>query len=199
MFNHDFVDNKEAVKDASGRILNSDIVFIVRDGVTYSIMGEQLKTTNGWAYYQDNQYTQGSPLVSSTSKTQLTINGLGANTNREYLGSFYDHWVNDKILCQNVGDCFIVRLDWKVQSSANNELFDIIFDIGTDETPIPVIQQTHSFRKGDNGIQRYSKTVSLFCLDTFKQNGCRIFIDTSDSGATLNIFDIAIKIERTFI
>lgn len=188
----------EKLKDLGERLFNDDQVLVVRGDDVYKAIGERLKSTNGWAYYQDSTYTSANPLVSNNAKTQILIDGLGSATNTEYLGRFKDHWVGNKILTENVADNYLIRLDWKVRSAANNVLFDVVFDIG-DESENIILEQTHSFRKGDGGVQRYSKTVTLFALETFKQNGCKVYIDTTDSGANIDIFDMAIKIERTYI
>ncbi|MAI17152.1 MAG: hypothetical protein CBC71_06330 [Rhodobacteraceae bacterium TMED111] len=153
----------------------------------------------GWAYYQDDQYTEGSPLSVDNARVQVTINGNGGSTETRFLPDFGDLWdtANNKINMETVGDAFLIRFDYKGKAATNNAYFDVQLDIG-DGSPIVISQETKRFLKGTNKEQIFSDTISGFALETFISNGCKIYIDSTDDGADLEFYDFGIKIERTY-
>jgi hypothetical protein len=154
----------------------------------------------GWGVYDDSTYTSGSPLSVASARVQLTIDGLGGATNTDYLPEGVTEFWNttsNTIVAQRLGDAFDVRLGFKATSSAANSYFDIEFDIGNG-SPTIIAGQTKIAPKGIGVETQYTVDIPVYALGTFLSNGCKIYIDTTDSGFTLSIYDITILIKRDY-
>lgn len=154
----------------------------------------------GWGNYADTLYTVGSPLVIANTKTQITCNSLGSDTNTDYLPesvtTFWDA-VNNKIVAENVGDGFDTRISFKAKSSAKDSLFDVTFEIG-DPSGIIIAGQTLICPKTALLETRYVLDIPIYALATFIANGCKIFIDTTIDGTTLSVYDIGVYVKRDY-
>jgi hypothetical protein len=151
-----------------------------------------LKT--GWAYYQDAQYTVGSPLAPNAStRTRLTNDGLGSNTETGQLPSgvsaFWDV-ATDKLIGVVNGDSYDLTVDVPTQT----ESILIELDIGDGSPDIPIVSRTVSF--GESGIRKVSIGFPYFSLATFVANGGKLFVTTS--AASFEIYDIALLIKRDY-
>lgn len=183
-------DTGAAVTDGDTHLVNSNAI--------YDFVVAKIRSKVGWAIYQDSQYTVGAPLTSNSAKTQLTINGLGASTNKTYLPTgITDFWstVDNKILADQLGDAYDIRLDFKANPTTASDYAQVIFDIG-DGGPIPVVSRTITFAKA--GESSFSIGFPLSALNDFITNGCKIYFDTSGSGDSINIYDISLFIKRDF-
>lgn len=152
----------------------------------------------GWGMYDDSTHTLASPLAVNNSRVQLTIDGLGPTTETAYLPSTGDLWdtTNNKITLNAVGDSFDLRVDFKAKANSNNGYFDLQFDIG-DGSPVTIVEKTLSIVKGINTEQRFSETISGFSLATFISNGGRLYVDTTNDGINLDVYDLAVIIKKT--
>lgn len=153
----------------------------------------------GWGYYQDNDYTSGSPLAINNARTQITINGEGGSTVTSQLPDYGHVWdtTNDKILMENVGDAYTFRFDWKGTTSTANAFFNLNLDIGSG-SPINIVTSTFNFLKGTGVEQIFSTTISAFALATHIANGGKLYLDTSVDPCNCNFYDFGIKVERTY-
>ena len=155
-----------------------------------------LKT--GWGYYQDAQYTVGSPLAPNAStRTRLTNDGLGSNTETGQLPSgvsaFWDV-ATDKLIGVVNGDSYDIRIDLTVDVPTQTESILIELDIGDGSPDIPIVSRTVSF--GESGIRKVSIGFPYFSLATFVANGGKLFVTTS--AASFEIYDIALLIKRDY-
>ena len=176
----------------------NDTEFSAAD-VEYAIKAGLNQKKLGWGYYNDNQYTEASPLAVNNARVQVPINGLGLTTEKGFLppdGELWDAVTND-ILMDTIGQGFNFRLDWKAKSADQNAYYDMELDIG-DGASIVIIGKTIPMIKGVNIAERFSETISGFALANFVANGARIFLDSTADGSNISIYDIGIKVERTF-
>lgn len=152
----------------------------------------------GWAYYDDSTYTSGSPLTSNNAKTQILIDGVGGDTVTSQLPSgvtaLWDA-ASDSITGVSEGDSLLVRLDITCAPASVNDFAELVFDIGSG-SPIEIGRDTIRFSK--TGSTRFLRTYDLFCGSTFAANGCKIYFDTSVSGDSIDIYDLGVKITRTY-
>jgi hypothetical protein len=171
---------------------DTNVIEIVQQGAQ-GIAGHR---GNGWANYVDTQYTSGSPLIVNNARVQLTCNGLGAATNKEYLpAGVEDFWTDNKIYLGGVGDSGDLRINFTALPQAN-AFFDIELDIGTD-TPNIIAVETENVPKG-NVETKFTIAFPIFSLDTFIANGCKIYINTTDSDKRVDIYNISIFIKRDY-
>ena len=168
------------------------------DGTNWKVLYPSVYT--GWAQYTDGEYTSGSPLSVNNSKVQITVNPtIGAGSKIEtYLpsgvGEFWDS-TNNRLIAQKEGDAYTVRLNFTGDPAGISDFGQIIFDIGDGAPDIPIATRTVSFAKAT--ATTVSTTTSLFSLSTFVENGCKIYFDTSDSGDSVDLYDISVVITRT--
>lgn len=152
---------------------------------------------SGWGYYQDNTYTESSPLVINNARVALSIDGAWSNTETWYLPNTGGLWdiTNDEITLDAVGDSFIFRLDWKAKAGSNNSFYDIELDIW-DWSTIDIIEDTMQMVKWVNAEQRFSRTYPWFSLTTFISNGWKLYFDTREDVVNLSVYDIWIVIKK---
>ena len=151
----------------------------------------------GWATYSDSTYTSGSALTSNNAKTQITIDGLGSGSNSTYLPEgvtqLWDSTTN-KIIADQVGDAYDIRLDFKADPSTASDYAEFILDIGDGAPDIPIVTRTVTFAK--TGASSISIGFPIFSLATFIANGGKLYFDTSGSGDNIDIYDITLFIKR---
>lgn len=154
---------------------------------------------SGWVNVADSQYTAGSPLViSSGVRTQLTINGLGATTNRAFAdGMPSDVWSDNKFKPSDIGECYNLRLTCTITQTTSGTGSYATFeaDIGTDGSPFIAATESVSLLKGQGVATQMTISAPFFTLDTFGRNGARLYITPS---VDVSIYGLAIFIQRTF-
>lgn len=150
----------------------------------------------GWIYYEDTQYTQGSPFVVNAGVTATLPNNAGVidSTSAPTDGSsFYNGSV---ITPNNVGDAYTISIRMNASSSSNDGSFLLEIDIGDGVTPIIIIGDTRRLIKGAGQTQRITFDFTFFTKETFIANSGTVKV-TSITGNT-SISDIGYMIQRTF-
>lgn len=153
----------------------------------------------GWINVADGQYTSGAPLaISAGVKTQITIDGNGAATNREYAnGMQSDAWSDNKFKPSDVGECYNLRLTATITqaSSGSGHFATFDADIGTDGSPNIAVSQPVPLVKGQGNPTILSIAAPFFTLQAFGLRGARLFITPS---VDVTMHGAEIFIQRTF-
>lgn len=160
-----------------------------------SIYSQPLYRPYGWGYYADGLSTP--TITIGTTYTQITIDKLGATTNRNFLPTDYlnaDLWITNKIVPQKIGDDYDGRLDLTITDKTGSpNAIECIIDIsgstaGTNKVFTGWVQAI--------GTVPYDQTLILdfFSLATFVTNGGKLYMRT-DTG-TVTIGKRNIKITR---
>ena len=153
----------------------------------------------GWVNIADSQYTQGSPLaITANTKTQVTVNGLGAATNREYADGLHPTvWDANRFKPFARGEAYNIRLTFTMAqaTSGTGHYISVDADIGTDVLPFIAASQSVPLLKGQGVPTLVTVAIPFFCLDTFGQNGARLFLTPS---VDITAWGFAIFIQRTF-
>ncbi len=153
----------------------------------------------GWAQYNDDQYTSGSPLVITAGST-VTLTNNGATSIKTHLPDgitdLYDT-VTNKITPENIGDTYLLRIDFTTFTNSNNGLAELDLDIGGSQGVI--LRRLINFPRGTGlaNAREYSSTSLVFTLDTFVANGGELKI-VGINGIT-SVFDISFLISRASI
>lgn len=151
----------------------------------------------GWAVYSDDNYTSGSPQ-SLTASTDNVLYNDGASVIDDHIpndiGALYQNGGNPRILSNNVGDAFQLRINFTAKISNANGYATIKFDIGDGITPEIISSNELVFPKGNDVYHDFSVTTAIYTLDTFVANGMRILISPSD---TMSVYGASYLIERT--
>jgi hypothetical protein len=155
----------------------------------------------GWEVSFDGTYTSGSPFaIPASTRTLMPCDGLGSNSNNTYLPSdVTELWDTtlDKIVSDNVGNAFEVRVQFIADPGAISASFDMEFDIGNGAPNIVIAARTINAPKGADPFV-VSVAIPIYSLGTFVTNGCKIYINTTDSGDTFDIYDISVLIKQDY-
>jgi hypothetical protein len=194
-------DGTETIDGDLTRVIRQKLeaTHIISDGVNWNVVHPTLAT--GWAQYIDGEHTVGSPLAVNNAKVQLTIDpaaGTGSKIETYLPAGVTEFWnsTTNKIIGQKEGDAYTIRVNFVGDPAGVSDYGEIIFDIGDGAPDIPIATRTVSFAKATP--TSVSTTTSLFSLDTFIANGCKIYFDTSTSGDSVDVYDISVVITRTF-
>jgi len=150
----------------------------------------------GWAIY-DDQASHTSAITVNNTKHPITIDGLGTTTNTTYLpAAVTEFWntTNNKIVPAKLGDAYDIRLDFKAQPTNQSDYANLILDVGTIGSPIPVVTRSVSFLK--TGISSFSVGFPIGTLSDFLTNGGKFYFDTSVSGDSVDISDVVLFMKR---
>lgn len=152
---------------------------------------------SAWAFYDDSTYTVGSPLVVDGARTQVTIDGLGAFTEKRFLpADTTDFWSNNRIWPGEAGEAYNLRLDFTAKIADANGWMDVELDIGDGSPIIVIVDTTAVFPKGNNAYHPFSIALPIFCLETFVANGGALYFNTEESVDTVTIYNIGLLIQR---
>lgn len=153
----------------------------------------------GWVNVADGQYTSESPLaITAGAKTQITIDGNGATTNRAYAnGMAADVWSDNRFKPAEIGEAYTLRLTAIITQATSGSGHFATFeaDIGTDETPFIAASQPVPLIKGQGNPTVLTIAAPFFTLGTFGLRGARLFITPS---VDVTLYGAAIFIQRTF-
>ena len=148
------------------------------DLLAYNSAGEL-----GWAIYTDSVAND---FVILDTPTFLTIDGLGINTNTDYLPAAATGplWRENKITPIAVGDSYNLRIDLEITAKTQNPAsISLSLDINPTGTPIIIAEKEINTSK----TVPYTISVALpiFTLDTFIANGGAILLQTSSGEITV--------------
>lgn len=153
----------------------------------------------GWVNIADGQYTSGSPLaIMADTKTQITIDGNGATTNRAYANGMHsDVWSDNRFKPAEIGEAYTLRLTAVLTqaSSGSGHFATFDADIGTDDAPFIAASQPVPLIKGQGNPTVLTIAAPFFTLATFGLRGARLFITPS---VDVTMHSAAIFIQRTF-
>jgi len=165
-----------------------------------NINGSDRTNPTGWGFYIDGDTVTQTVPAGEGNAIRLSIDGLGANSNSDYLprvirgvSELWDTSTNEMIPI-TLGDSFNVRISFTLTAKgANPSIMTVVFDIGgTAGITIPVYSLSLTT---PNAFPRtVTMTTGVFALDTFLANNGQIFLYT-DSG-TIDIEARSILIQR---
>jgi hypothetical protein len=153
----------------------------------------------GWVTVGDGQYTQGAPrAIAGNARTQITIDGLGAGTNRDYANGMHsDVWSGNRFNSAAVGETYTVSMTLTLAQSSGGSGHFATFDadIGTDQSPNILAAQSVALNKGQGQATLMTIAAPFVCMDDFGLRGARLFITPS---VNVTMWGVSIFIQRTF-
>ena len=180
-------DGRKTLRQLSSLLSNNECI-VFKDGWPRIVSVRQVRGT-GWMYYVDTAHTSGTPLNVNNESKQITINGLGAATQKKYRPcGVQELWNNNKITPENIGDSYVVRLDFMALAGSNSDQFDIFLDIGFE-----VLRKTFEINKNTGQTESFSFDTDVFTLSTFVSNGGTLSIETSND---IDFYDFTLLIKR---
>lgn len=170
----------------------------LKNWITNSIIKSGSKSFGqGWARYDDNQYTSISPLVLQDGIVTILPNDASNIVASSPNIHFYDP-LTQKMQAEDEGDVYIQTIVFKASASNANQTHLHIQLAGTGATPYSRVSAEIEFPKG-NGVAHDEHVVFQFYTDAdFVANGNQWKIYADTGGGTVNIWDIIYFIQRTY-
>ena len=162
------------------------------DNLDYS---NKAKNSFGWNDISDTQYTSGAPrAISSAARTQLTNNGLAAQTDTSRLGALWDS-TNSRFLINNLNAFYIINVNFKVTAAAAaGTPYSITIELESANGPT-VIRAQSDFIKGGGAINNKSFSFPIY-VGSFINNQYLKFFVTPDTN--INLYDVGFVLQRTY-
>ena len=154
----------------------------------------------GWEICDDTAYTSGSPLSVDNARVLLTCDGLGPNSNNTYLpDGVTELWntTSNKIISGSTGNAFDVRVNFTADGGVTGDIMELELDIGDGSPDIVISSNTITQPKGA-GPFVVSVSFPLFSLSTFVTNGCKLYLNSSNSGDDFDVYDISIFVKQDY-
>ncbi|ARB11264.1 hypothetical protein HOR87_gp49 [Marinomonas phage CB5A] len=186
-------------KSAGMGLMIGDSVFVATGSGTddawneFNILGAE-EFPSGWAVYQDDQYTEGSPFVitSGTTSTIPDNSNVVIDTYEPSDGALY---TSGRITPNTLGSSLTVRLTMSVASSVNNGAFSVSVDISAaGDGSIEVARHPFRMLRGANDFSKYTIDFNLYALGTFIANGGTLHLTAEDGN--ISIADIGLYIVK---
>lgn len=151
----------------------------------------------GWATYQDNTYTFGSPLaITASTRTKLTIDGAGSGSTSTYRADGDAEYWNtgtNKITPEVIGDAFNVRLSFIAATAvALPVYFDVELDVGGASGTI--VADTRSLTVSGSAANPIVFSWPVYALSDFVTNGGELYLTAS---ADIEIYNLELFIAKS--
>ena len=151
-------------------------------------------TMHGWAQYNDDAYTVGSPFSIAEGVTASLPNNA-ATVLEGFLplgvSSFYD---GTKIRPDSIGDYYIITIRFVAACSKLSGHTELSIDIGG--TQGQIFKSSIIFPKGIGVFDTFNIPLPCFALDTFKANGGIVKLEALLGDLT--IYSISYQVARVF-
>ena len=147
----------------------------------------------GWAQYGDTQYNDSNRLTLTASTDNPIPNNAGSSITSylpKGITSLYD---GNVITPAQIGDAYVLRVNFTATISNNNGSCEIKLDIGGLKGDI--LERTLKFPRGAGVAHRFTNTNLIYSLSTFLDNGGQVQISPSH---TMEIWDITFVIARVY-
>lgn len=156
---------------------------------------DKTKNINGWDDLSDSLYTSGSPrAIAANVRTQLTNNGLGANTDVSRLGAIWNTTSN-QFLINDANAVYHLRISFKLTAAAAaGTPYIVTIELQSDTGPTVVLGSTNTV-KGGGGVNFVMETMMFNNNATINNSPLKIFV-TPDTA--VNIYDIGYLIQRGY-
>ena len=169
----------------------------LKDWIASSITSKSVG--QGWARYDDNQYTESAPLTLSDGVPVIMPNNA-STTIDTYLNStveFYDP-ATQKMQAETEGDVYIQTIVFKASATNANQTHLHVYLASTGSTPYERVIAEISFPKG-NVVTHDEHLVFQYYSDTdFVANGNQWTLRADTGGGTVDVWDIIFFVQRTY-
>ena len=184
----------------------SDLLAIVSEGetkrISYGTLREKIldevHSIQGWARYDDTEYTTGSAFsVSINGEVVLPNNASGSiETHMHSEVSFYNP-NEQKIQVENDGDVYVMTVTFRAKAAENPSTGDGIYISLTNSvgTPYSRVRKDFYWPKTDLSWHYFHEVIQFYADSDFVTNGNQIKIGAV--GANAEVAEIIYFIQRT--
>ena len=185
----------------------SDLLAIVSEGetkrISYGTLREKIldevHSLQGWARYDDTQYTTGSSFLLTTSAGEVTLPNNGGNTVDDHMHStnpLYDP-TTKKIQAEYDGDVYVMTITFRARAAANPSTGDGFYiRLGnTVGTPYNRVRKDFYWPKTDQNWYYFHEVIQFYADSDFVTNGNSIQVRAD--GVNAEFSEIIYFIQRT--
>jgi hypothetical protein len=157
---------------------------------------DKTKNKFGWNDVADSLYTLAGPrTILSGVRTQLTNNGVSAQSDTSRLGSLWDPVLN-QFLINDLNGFYIVRTSFKIKASATaGTPYIATLEYQSSNGPT-VISGDSRLIKGGSAVNQISMTQGFYNGSFINNQALKLYL-TADTDITL--YDIGFIVERTYV
>ena len=162
---------------------------IVETDISFS---DKTKNVYGWIDVADSLYTTGSPrAITSGTRTQITNNGLKAQTDTSRLGTIWNT-TDNQLLVNDLNAVYVARINFKVKAAGPPYVIKVETESSNGNI---VIAATDYTIKGGSYENSISHTVLFYVGATINNFPLKFYI-TPDTN--ISLYDTGFVIQRTY-
>lgn len=156
---------------------------------------DKTKNIFGWNDVADSLYTSGAPrAIASGVRTQLTNNGLAAQSDASRLGLIWNT-AGSYFQIDDLNSFYVTRLQFKATAAAAaGTPYVVDVELESSNGPTVILKNTHII-KGGGHVNGVSITTGLYLGSFINNTQIKVYI-TPDTN--INIYDIGFVVQRTY-
>jgi hypothetical protein len=165
---------------------------VTEEEISYT---DKTKNKFGWNDISDSLYTSGAPrAILSGVRTQLTNNGLAAQSDSSRLGSIWNN-VSNQFTINDLNAAYELRINFKATAAAAaGTPYICTMEIESSNGPLVFSSNTLTI-KGGGGVNHMQMMSGFYSGTSINNYNTKIYI-TPDTN--INIYDIGFFIRRTY-
>jgi len=186
------VDN---VNIENGAMMRTDsALYMGHNGSNVVVYPQNVITVNGWARYDDTEYTSSNKLTLSDGVEVVLPNNAGAVYRSHPSITFYNGTTN-KVLAINENDVYQITVVFRCSAANANQTYLSLHFEGGNGTPYDRIRSDINFPKGNDVDHDFHQMFQYYTDADFVTNGTDWKITAN--GGSAKIWDIIYFIQRT--
>ena len=186
------VDN---VNIENGAMMRTDsALYMGHNGSNVVVYPQNVITVNGWARYDDTEYTSSNKLTLSDGVEVVLPNNAGAVYRSHPSITFYNGTTN-KVLAINENDVYQITVVFRCSAANANQTYLSLHFEGGNGTPYDRIRTDINFPKGNDISHDFHQMFQYYTDADFVTNGTDWKITAN--GGSAKIWDIIYFIQRT--
>jgi hypothetical protein len=190
--NQTVVDN---VNIENGAMLRTDsALYMGHNGSNVVVYPQNVITVNGWARYDDTEYTSSNKLALSDGVEVVLPNNAGAVYRSHPSITFYNG-TTQKVLAINENDVYQITVVFRCSAANANQTYLSLHFEGGNGTPYDRIRSDINFPKGNDVSHDFHQMFQYYTDADFVLNGTDWKI--TSNGGSAKIWDIIYFIQRT--
>ena len=186
------VDN---VNIENGAMMRTDsALYMGHNGSNVVVYPQNVITVNGWARYDDTEYTSSNKLTLSDGVEVVLPNNAGAVYRSHPSIAFYNG-STQKVLAINENDVYQITVVFRCSAANANQTYLSLHFEGGNGTPYDRIRSDINFPKGNDVDHDFHQMFQYYTDADFVTNGTDWKITAN--GGSAKIWDIIYFIQRT--
>jgi len=184
-----------SVNIENGAMLRTDsALYMGHNGSNVVVYPQNVITVNGWARYDDTEYTSSNKLTLSDGVEVVLPNNAGAVYRSHPSITFYNGTTN-KVLAINENDVYQITVVFRCSAANANQTYLSLHFEGGNGTPYDRIRSDINFPKGNDVDHDFHQMFQYYTDADFVTNGTDWKITAN--GGSAKIWDIIYFIQRT--